>query len=118
MRILVTGSRGYTNSVRIQAWIATLNPGTVIIQGGAKGADWLAAVAAKAQGLKVEVFKAQWNRFGSPAGMIRNKQMLEEGRPDQVVYFHDDIANSKGTWDMVSRARKAGISVIGNPGEE
>ena len=41
--------------------------------------------------------------------------MLDESKPDLVVYFHDDIENSKGTKDMITRAEKANIPVIGNP---
>jgi hypothetical protein len=35
--------------------------------------------------------------------------MLDEGRPDEIVAFHDNIAASKGTADMIRRAQKAGI---------
>jgi len=38
--------------------------------------------------------------------------MLDEGHPNLVVAFHDALENSKGTLDMVSRARKAEINVI------
>jgi len=41
--------------------------------------------------------------------------MLDEGQPDLVVYFHDDIENSKGTKDMITRAKKDKVKVIGNP---
>ena len=41
--------------------------------------------------------------------------MLDEGKPDTVVYFHDNIERSKGTKDMVSRAKKAGLPVLANP---
>lgn len=32
--------------------------------------------------------------------------MLDEGKPDFVVAFHNDITNSKGTLDMITRAKK------------
>ena len=35
-----------------------------------------------------------------------------ELKPDLVVAFHSDLERSKGTADMVRRARKEGIEVI------
>jgi len=37
--------------------------------------------------------------------------MLDEGKPTYVLAFHDNLAESKGTKDMVTRAKKAGIPV-------
>lgn len=71
----------------------------------------MAGLAAQECGLDVEVYPAQWNEHGRRAGPIRNQQMLTEGRPDIVVYFHLDIDASKGTRDMVTRSRKAGLPV-------
>lgn len=126
MRVLICGGRDYTNKKRIEDYVFELPApsiggwDTIVITGGAKGADTLAYNAARFAGLATMEFPAQWNRFArptgkNPAGMIRNQRMLDEGKPDLVVYFHDDIESSKGTKDMVARARKAGIKVLGNP---
>lgn len=46
------------------------------------------------------------------AGFRRNQQMLDEGKPDLVVAFVDKpIGRSRGTHDMVQRARNAGLPV-------
>ena len=66
-------------------------------------------------GFAIIGFPAQWDKYGKSAGVIRNQQMLDEGKPDTVVYFHDNIERSKGTKDMVSRAKKAGLPVLANP---
>ncbi len=131
MRVLICGDRNYgvylgdslkkplaAKKVRAKArrkmlaFIITLPKNTVIIDGGAKGADSLANEVALENGYPTERYFAQWNLYGRAAGPIRNKQMLDEGRPDKVAYFHDDIENSKGTADMISISRKAGIEVI------
>ena len=83
---------------------------TVIICGGASGADTIAATGAKRIGMKLEVFMADWVKYGRSAGPIRNKQMLDEGKPDLVLAFYD-INKSKGTKHMVSIARAAGVRV-------
>jgi hypothetical protein len=56
-------------------------------------------------------YPAQWHKYGRAAGPIRNQQMLAEGKPDLVLAFHDDIDGSRGTKDMVNRARRAGVKV-------
>jgi len=80
-----------------------------IIHGGAKGADTLAGeFAGLFESIRVEVFRAEWDKYGPKAGSIRNQQMIDEGRPDLVIAF----PGGAGTADMVRRARNAGIEVI------
>ena len=43
--------------------------------------------------------------------MIRNRQMLNEGRPTEVIAFHPHLDQSKGTLNMVRIARVAGLKV-------
>jgi hypothetical protein len=88
----------------------TLEP-TAIIAGGATGADDFAEQWAEERRVERHIFPAQWAKFGKAAGPIRNQQMLDEGQPDVVYAFHQNLANSKGTKDMVLRARKAGLDV-------
>ncbi len=115
MRILVCGGRNYTNRLRIQNFIMDLPRDTVVIHGGARGADYLAGHYAKQYHLEVLVYPAKWVKLARAAGYIRNQQMLDESKPDIVVYYHDDLLSSKGTADMVRRARDAGLRVVGNP---
>ena len=80
-----------------------------IIHGNAKGADKLAGKFADKYDLFVISYPAKWNLYGLRAGPIRNQQMLDEGEPDVVLAF--PTPKSKGTWDMVNRAKKAGVKV-------
>ena len=112
MKVLICGDRNWRDYTAIKQYVSSLPPNTVIIEGDARGADQLAGLAAKEQGLPTEIYPAQWAIYGRAAGPIRNKQMLDEGKPDLVVYFHLDLDSSKGTKDMVTRATKAGIPVI------
>ena len=79
-----------------------------IIHGAAKGAGSLAGEWAKANGVPVEVYPADWTTHGRAAGGIRNRQMLVEGRPDVVVA----VAGGVGTANMIAQARKAGVQVV------
>ena len=110
MRILVCGSRDWDDREPIDDALEMYNhsPG-VVIHGGARGADQLAGEIAFDMGFEVEVFPADWKLHGKSAGVIRNQQMLDEGKPDIVLAFQKN--NSRGTQDMINRARKAGVPV-------
>lgn len=83
-----------------------LPPDATVIVGGARGADTLAEVAALALGMQVEVFYANWNKYGTRAGPIRNQEMIDSGI-DKVIAF----PGGYGTHDLKMRARKAGVPV-------
>lgn len=125
MRVLICGGRDYTDWIAFRTEmyrIAELRfprghedeygnymygPLT-IIQGGAKGADNLAVQWAMVEWANLEEYPADWDTHGKAAGYIRNKQMLEEGKPDLVIAF----PGGKGTENMVKLAKEAGVEVI------
>ena len=111
MRVLVCGGRNYMDAWRVNKTLRGLhegeNPITIIMQGGATGADAHARAWADCF-TKSITFAAYWRSHGKAAGPIRNQRMLDEGKPDLVVAF----PGGKGTADMVRRARKAGVEVI------
>ncbi len=115
MRLLITGDRFWTEEAPIRAKLIEIGcPAKieVLIHGDAFGVDKMAAKIAADLGLpkeKILPFRADWKKYGKPAGPIRNRWMLKDGKPTQVLAFHNDIANSKGTKDMVEIARKAGV---------
>ena len=107
-----TGAPGWTDREVIKRQLMKLPPHTVIIEGEAEGADLLAKSVAEELGLTVEPYPALWYVYGRGAGPVRNKQMLDEGKPDLVLAFHDNIQGSRGTKDMVMQAAKRGIETI------
>ena len=108
-RVLICGGRDFTDR---EAAFAALDQhvagATLVIHGGAKGADTIAGEWAQARGIPVEVYMADWARDKRAAGPIRNKRMLVEGKPDLVVA----LPGGKGTAHMVGIARKAGVTVV------
>lgn len=113
MKIVVCGSRDWDNYSTVYATIKKVaSPDDIIIHGACRGADWLARSAARALGLAIDQYPAEWARLGRAAGPIRNQKMIDEEHPDLVIAFHLDIDKSKGTKDMVGRARAAGIPVM------
>lgn len=110
MRVLVCGGRDFRDKMYGWGWLQAIHLKrgiTAIIEGGATGADALAAAWAKLEGVPTERFPADWKAHGRAAGPIRNQQMIDEGKPDLVVAF----PGGRGTADMVRRAKKAGIPV-------
>jgi hypothetical protein len=80
---------------------------TTIVCGGARGADAHAEHSALLLSLPVEVYYANWHKYGKAAGPIRNQEMIDSGI-DKVIAFD----GGAGTLDMKARARKAGIEVV------
>lgn len=111
-RILVTGSRHWTDRDAIASGLFSQSRGApaTLIHGAALGADSLAAEIAASWGWEVRAFPADWDKYGKAAGPIRNQQMLDEADPDVVIAF--PMPDSRGTLDMMNRARYAGIPVV------
>ena len=113
IRVLVCGSRDWTDKAAIRRELTKLKDKIeIVIDGACRGADTLAHRIAKRElQLPTRRFYAAWLHFGRSAGPIRNKRMLDIGKPDLVLAFHEDIENSSGTINMISIARRAGIKV-------
>jgi hypothetical protein len=110
MILLVCGSRTYNNRRVMEQVITKLEP-EKIIHGGCHGADELAHCIADTYGIYVEVFEANWTRYGKSAGPIRNREMLKHGRPDLVLAFFDGN-RTKGTMNMVKLATERHVPVL------
>lgn len=117
MRVLVCGSRTFTDRKIVRLILNGLDP-TCVIEGGARGVDAMAAEWVTFFGpepgpvIVHEQYPAKWDLHGKAAGPIRNAQMLSEGKPDIVVAFTDKpLEESRGTYDMCGRARSAEIPV-------
>ena len=112
MRVLVCGSRHWTDADAIAAALRSVQPRPMlIIEGGAKGADSIAAALAVRARVNVAEYPADWTQHSKAAGPKRNELMLREGKPDLVLAFHEDPNLGKGTAHMVRIAREAGVPV-------
>ena len=77
---LVAGSRSFTDYDLLRNKLDALlkkQDRVVIVSGGAKGADSLAARYAKERGFPLVEFPADWETHGRKAGYIRNREMHE-----------------------------------------
>ena len=93
---------------RTLAAFARAHTVTVLIEGGAQGTDRFARFWAERSGIRIETYDADWEHQGKAAGAIRNKRMLDEGKPEMVIAF----PGGKGTLNMISQALRAGVPVM------
>lgn len=115
MRILVTGSRDWSDADTMFRALLRQPGDAQLVHGGCKGADLMADRLWKILGRielngrpYPEVHEAKWSEFGAAAGPIRNQRMVDLGA-DVCLAF--PMPWSRGTWDCVRRARAAGIAV-------
>ncbi len=113
-KILVTGDRNWDDIPRVVEELRGYRPGTILVHGACRGADVICAAVAEALRFEVRAYPADWEKHRRAAGPIRNQQMLDvENKPEEPIdlclAFHNDIDNSRGTADMLSRVDKADI---------
>lgn len=111
MKVLCCGDRNWTDLPTILEALASLGEGAEIVHGACRGADDLCGYAARQLRMLEHRHPADWAKHGRAAGPIRNQAMLDQHHISQVFAFHDNLVTSKGTSDMVRRARAAGIPV-------
>lgn len=111
MKVLVCGGRNFNDALTLGSWLGGIHKDhciSLLIHGGANGADRMAGEFAKWKGIAVKEYPADWQKHGKAAGPIRNRQMLEDGKPDLVIAF----SGGRGTANMISQARAAGVKVL------
>lgn len=118
MRVIVSGSRDWTDSARIWAALDNVlnesDPSPlVVVHGNAPGADsianqWATYHHNNGYNVEPEAHPAQWTKHGRRAGPLRNQEMVDAGA-DLVLAFIKD--NSPGASHLVREARTAGIPV-------
>lgn len=112
MTILVCGDREWVAATVILEALIEYGEGDVLIHGDCRGADRLAGEAGRGLGMAIKTYPALWHLEGRAAGPLRNQRMLDENPSiDLVLAFHDHIGHSRGTADMVRRARRRSIPV-------
>lgn len=120
MRLLVCGGRDFVDVPKL--WRAldelqarTPEPGIRLVIDGAsddvtgpyKGADYWAHQWALARGIPTVRQHAKWAEQGKAAGPIRNGEMIERHRPDQLVAF----PGGRGTRNMIDQAERAELII-------
>lgn len=107
-RIVIGGCRGYNNYQvfcgYMDNWLAQLGDGDeiIILSGHCSGTDAMAEKYATQNNLELEIYPAEWKRYGKAAGPMRNRLMVENS--DYVIAFWD--GKSRGTKSLIGYAEK------------
>jgi len=113
MKILVCGGRKFYNWPAVKNELdhlhRMLGPITCVVQGGAAGADRLAKHWALLAGVQCLEYPAQWSQHGPSAGMIRNRQMLDENPDIKLVIA---FPGGPGTFGMIREAQRQNVPVM------
>lgn len=115
MKWLITGSRNINNKKLIFDNLSKIlydfGKPDLIIHGGCYGVDTISGWWANSNKIKVQIEKADWDKYGKAAGPIRNKTMADMlNLEDLCIAFWD--GKSKGTKNMISLVKYKGNKII------
>lgn len=109
MKTIIAGSRDFNDYELLCAVIESCPwEITAVVCGKARGADSLGEDYANNNNIPVLPFPANWKLYGNGAGPIRNQEMADNA--DALIALWDGV--SRGTKDMISRARRAGHKIM------
>lgn len=109
MRLIIAGSRNFTNFDLLKSRVSAL-PFKIntIISGGARGTDSLGEWYAYQNDIPLEIFPANWQKYGKQAGYLRNVEMANNA--GALIAFWD--GKSKGTKHMINIALEKSLEVV------
>lgn len=108
MKTILAGSReGITYDNVLKAMETCPWTPTEIVSGKARGVDTLGEKWAKENDIPIKEFRADWNKHGGIAGILRNEEMGKYA--DALVAVWD--GESKGSKHMIDYATKKGLKI-------
>ena len=112
-KVVIAGSRGFSNYKLLKETCDKYlrekkkTHNIVIISGHARGADSFGEKYASDEDLDLEIYPADWKKYGKSAGFMRNEQMADIA--DAVIAFWN--GESHGTKHMIDIAEEKGLNV-------
>lgn len=112
IKLILAGGRDFNDYQLVKKeadlYILEIAPSeTIVISGGAKGVDALGEQYARERELEVEIFKAEWSKYGRAAGPKRNAEMAK-ACTHLLAFWNGE---SKGTKSMISLTKKENKTV-------
>lgn len=115
MKTIIAGSRDISYECFIACLIRLLpyltDEITEVVSGEARGVDTFGKEWGRSNGIRVEPFPANWDKYRgakpNPAGFIRNEEMAKYA--DCLIAIWN--GESGGTADMIDRAKRHGLDI-------
>ena len=107
MEVLVCGDRNWIDRNKIKETLEALPSVEFIMHRGARGAEALAWEVSRDLNIVPIEYPANWTKHGNAAGMIRDKEMLDD-KPSLVLAFCS-FRLGKDITCIITEARKRGI---------
>ena len=115
-RVIIAGSRTFDDYKMLKEKCNSFlekerkNKNIIVISGGARGADKAGEEYAKEEGFGLEVYPADWKKFGKSAGFRRNEEMAVVA--DALIAFWDGL--SHGTKHMIDimKNKNSNVNVV------
>lgn len=102
MKVAIIGGRDFKNKELLNQVMQVYKPEiSIIVSGGAIGADSLGEEWAQLNNIPTEIYLPDWKTYGKSAGFRRNKTIVCNS--DLVIAFWD--GKSRGTANSISIAR-------------
>lgn len=113
-RVIIAGTRHFNDYNMLREYAdkklsrqVALGKKIIILSGHCYGTDLLGEKFAQERKYDLEIYPAEWSRYGAAAGPRRNKQMAANAQA--LIAFWD--GKSKGTKNMIEEAKKVGLLV-------
>ena len=108
VKLIIAGSRDFQNYPLLCKEVDEIRDRIeCVICGEAKGADTLGRTYAYDNAIPIKSFPADWQKYGSSAGYVRNQQMGDYA--DELIAFWN--GTSPGTKHMIDYMNKLGKKV-------
>lgn len=109
MKLSIVGSRSFSDYALLKASILKSFPEvSIVVSGGAKGADQMGQKFAEDMNLKTEIYLPDWKRYGKGAGIVRNTLIVKNSHA--LIAFWD--GTSRGTKKTIAISRALGKRLI------
>ena len=103
LRLAIIGSRDFNDYNLVKSTLEKYKDKiSIVVSGGANGADSLGERWAIDNGIETLIFPAEWDKYGKRAGYIRNQTIIQNC--DCVIAFWN--GESKGTNHSINLANK------------
>jgi len=108
-RTIIAGSRSIAEFKFVQEAVEKSGFDiSTVISGTANGVDKLGELWARRNGIEVERYPAEWDKYGKSAGYRRNVQMAKVA--DSLIAVYD--GKSRGTKHMIDIATTSGLKTF------